>query len=150
MLGNGHLAQYVWICHGWSHMWLSMWKPGVWDENRVWCISDKLYPRAYSPASLRPLVRFAWEIAHFLFTISLHAWKSGNYSLKVLLCTRIGLPYTTCEPEIGASAPYIFFNVTLFQYENCRDLPCSCIIILWNLDQMPSSWQPWARLVKGR
>ena len=43
---------------------------GIFCENRVWCIFDKLYPRANSPASLRPLTRFAWELVHFVHDLA--------------------------------------------------------------------------------
>ena len=45
-----------------------MGKPGIWDffVKIEFDVSDKLYPRANSPASLRPIARFALEIARFV------------------------------------------------------------------------------------
>ena len=59
-------------CLSYSHLWPSMENPayGIFCENRVWCIFDKLYPRANSPASLWPLTHFAWEIAHFVHDLA--------------------------------------------------------------------------------
>ena len=42
-------------------------------------VSDKLYPRANSPASLRTIVRFALEIARFVCD---HATRIENEKLR--------------------------------------------------------------------
>ena len=57
-----------------------MGKPGIWDicENCVCCILNKLYPRAKSPASLRPIARFTLEIASFVCD---HATRIENQNL---------------------------------------------------------------------
>ena len=51
-----------------------MGKPGIWDfvVKIEFDVSDKLYPRANSPASLRPIARFALEIARFVCDRATH------------------------------------------------------------------------------
>ena len=72
---------------------------GIFYENWVWCISDKLYHRAIcqvwgrSHTSLR-----SWRA---LFVITPHPPKSRNYGLKSLLCMRMAFPYTTRENQLN-------------------------------------------------
>ena len=46
-------------------------KPGIWD-NGVWCLFDKLCPRASPPVNSRPIARFALEIASFVCDRATH------------------------------------------------------------------------------
>ena len=58
------------------------------------------YPRANSPASLRPIMRFALERAHFVCD---RATCIESEKLQSEGVTRIAFLYTTCEPEINST-----------------------------------------------
>ena len=63
-------------------------------------VSDKLYPRANPPASLRPIAPFALKIARFVCdratTIRNEKLRSKGVAMHAL-----AFPYTTRVPEIN-------------------------------------------------
>ena len=89
-------SQYV---HTLLNMRLDLTKPSIWDflvkiEFNVYFI--RLYHRAKSETDR--VLRLG---ASALCSQLCHTHrKMRNYGLKVLLCTCIAFPYTTCEPEI--------------------------------------------------